>query len=88
MKINKEFAVRDIAGDYVLVPVGESALSFNGMLTTNEVGAFICEALKEDTGRDVLYARLCDEFDGDPAQIESDLNEFLDKLRELNLLSE
>ena len=84
MRINKEFAVRDIAGDYVLVPVGESALSFNGMLTTNEVGAFICEALKEDTDRDVL----CKEFDGDPAQIESDLDEFIDKLRELNLLSE
>ena len=88
MKINKEFAVRDIAGDYVLVPVGESALSFNGMLTTNEGGAFICEGLKEDIARDVRSARLCDEFDGDPAQIESDLNEFLDKLRELNLLSE
>ena len=37
MKLKYEFSVREIAGDYVLVPLGEAALKLSGMITTNEV---------------------------------------------------
>ncbi len=88
MKINKEFALREIAGEYILVPVGEAALSFNGMMTTNAVGAFICEALKEDCTREALMARLLAEFEAEEARIAADLDVFLGRLRSLSLLDE
>ena len=41
MKIKGTFVLRDIAGDTVIVPVGETALSYNGMITTTRTGAAI-----------------------------------------------
>ena len=38
MKIKGTFVLRDIAGDIVIVPVGETALSYNGMITTTKTG--------------------------------------------------
>ena len=39
MKIQKEFVLREIAGDYVIIPTGKTVLTFNGLITVNEVGA-------------------------------------------------
>ena len=39
MKVQKEFVLREIAGDYVIIPTGKTVLSFNGLITVNEVGA-------------------------------------------------
>lgn len=41
MYVSKDFIVREIAGDYIVVPTGEEALKFNGLITLNEVGAFL-----------------------------------------------
>ena len=47
MKISKEFILREIAGEYILVPVGKTALTFNGLVTVNEVGALIWGMLEK-----------------------------------------
>lgn len=86
MKMKYEFVVRDIAGDYVLVPLGEAALQFSGMLTTSDVGAFIVENLAQETSLEVLTEKLMTEYDVDAATAEADLKEFTDLLRRHGLL--
>ena len=54
MKIKYDFSVREIAGDFVLVPLGEAALQLSGMITTNEVGAFLIEQLQTETTKEKL----------------------------------
>ena len=41
MKRTKEFIKRNIAGEIVLVPSGQTAREFNGMVTLTETGEFI-----------------------------------------------
>ena len=53
MKIEKDFILREIAGDYVIVPTGKTALEFNGLITVNELGAFIWEKLQQETTEEV-----------------------------------
>ena len=36
MKISKEFILREIAGEYILVPVGKTALTFNGLVNAGK----------------------------------------------------
>ena len=48
MKIQKEFVLREIAGDYVIIPTGKTALTFNGLITVNEVGAELWKMLQSD----------------------------------------
>lgn len=45
MRIKKEFVLREIAGDYVIIPTGKTVLEFNGLITVNEVGVSIWKML-------------------------------------------
>ena len=45
MKIVKEYILREIAGEYILVPTGETTQEFNGMITISETAKFIWENL-------------------------------------------
>lgn len=86
MKLKYDFAVREIVGEYVMVPLGEGALEFAGMISTSETGAVLVEALKQDVSREALLKRLLEEFDVDEQTANGDLEEFLGQLRKLNLL--
>ena len=80
--------MRDIAGDIVIVPVGETALSYNGMITTNPTGAAIWKALESECDRETLIQTLLDRFDIDYKTAAADTDEFLNKLRALEMLDE
>ena len=43
MKIKDGFMIREVAGSYVVVPVGKRADEFNGMVHWNETGSFLLE---------------------------------------------
>lgn len=45
MELKKELVLRDIAGDFVLIPTGTTVLENNGLFTINEVAARIWELL-------------------------------------------
>ena len=47
MKVNSDFVMRNIAGENILVPTGEAAEKFNGMITMNEVAAFMWKNIDE-----------------------------------------
>lgn len=88
MKIEKEFVLREIAGDYILVPVGDTALQFNGLITVNEVGAFLWEKLQKETTREELINCVLDEYDVEREIVEKDVDEFLLQLTDANIIKE
>ena len=47
MKIKKGFALRNIAGCEIVVPVGTASDSFNGMITLNDSAAFFWTLLQK-----------------------------------------
>ena len=88
MKLKYDFAVREIVGEYVMIPLGKDALNFSGMVSTSETGAAIIEALRDDISREELLQILLDQFDIDEATASVDLDEFLTQLRKINVLDE
>lgn len=56
MKRNTDFMLRDIAGEVILVPTGAATQQFNGMITLNEVAAFIWKNLDESKSKEELKA--------------------------------
>lgn len=88
MKIKGTFVVRDIAGDTVIVPVGESALSYNGMITTTKTGAVLWKALETGCNRETLIQSLLDRFDVDQETAAADTDRFLLDLISLGLIEE
>lgn len=88
MKLKYDFSVREIVGEYVMVPLGKGALEFSGMISTSETGALLVEALKQDVSREDLLQKILDEYDVDLQTANGDLDEFLNQLRKLNILIE
>ncbi|MCI6044729.1 PqqD family protein [bacterium] len=80
MKVDKEFVLREIAGDYVIIPIGRTVLSFNGLITVNEIGAFLWNLLQEDVTKEDLVAKVLDEYEVDEETAREDIQEFLDTL--------
>lgn len=88
LRIEKEFILREIAGDYVIVPTGKTALEFNGLITVNELGAFIWEKMQQDISEDELVEAILDEYEVTEDTARNDVEEFLNKLTECKILEE
>ena len=85
MKIRDGYILRNVAGKNIVVSVG-SDVSFNGMLTLNETGAFFWELLKEDTTKEKMLEAILSEYDVSSEEAESDIDEFIDKLASAKIL--
>lgn len=88
MKIKKGFTVRNIAGSDIVVPVGNAEKIFNGMITLNESGAFFWNALLKDTTVDEVVKKVTSEYDVDEERARADVEKFIERLRENNLIEE
>ncbi len=86
MKLKYEFVARQIAGDYILVPSGASALALSGLITTNEVGALLMEKLKHEVSREELIASVLQDFQVEKTVAAADVDRFLEMARKLNIL--
>lgn len=86
MKLNLEFVTREVAGEYLLIPVGKTTLDLNGMMTLNEVGAFLWEKLPDAENEAALVDAVLDEYEAERPEVEQDVSEFLSKLRELKII--
>lgn len=80
MKLKKDFVLRQVADTWVIVPVGQAMLDFNGMLTLNESGAFLWNALEKGVDQEALVRTLTTEYDVPENVAREDIAEFLAKL--------
>lgn len=80
MKRNPDLILRSIAGESLLIPTGKLAQQFNGMITLNDVAAFIWDNLEQVESQDELLRLVLDEFEVDEATASADLNGFLSML--------
>lgn len=88
MRASKDFIAREIAGEYILVPVGAAAAQFNGLVTVNELGKFIFDVLAEERTQEAVVEEITAVYDVDRQTAAADLAEFLDKMREIGALVE
>ena len=88
MKIKEGFILRKVNDTGVVVPVGEATRTFDGMIMLNETGAFLWGLLQEEADRAALIDALLTEYETTHMQAEKDVDGFIEKLREANLLAE
>lgn len=86
MKINGEFIKRNVAGETIYVPVGSTALNFNGICSGNEVANLIFDMLLKDSEKNEIIDLIVSEYDVDRQTAENDFDEIIKKLDEQNLL--
>ncbi len=65
MKLKDGFILRNIADSWIVAPLGERVVEFNGLLSLNETGAFLWKQLENDYDKDNLCTALMNEFEVD-----------------------
>ena len=86
MKIKKEFMLREIVGETVLIPTGETAAHFNGLISVNELGRFIWDNYEKAKDEDELLSFILDEYEVERDVAKADLEEFLQVLRDAEII--
>lgn len=86
MKLSENFALRQVAGTWVVMPLGDATLDFNGMMTLNDTGAFLWKALEQGDDKNALVAALTAEYAVNAEQAEEDVAEFIAKLADAGCL--
>ncbi|MGI6710078.1 MAG: PqqD family protein [Bacilli bacterium] len=86
MKIKKDFVLREVVGEYVVIPIKDAAVNFNGMISLNESAKILWESLNEEKSEEDLVKILCDEYEISKEEAANDVKEFIKILKENNFL--
>ncbi len=86
MKLKYTFAISEVAGQTVAVPI-DSGYGEQSIIKTNETGAFILNLLKEDITLSQIVAKIKEEFETESQEaLESTVNKFIDSLKAADLI--
>lgn len=86
MIIKKTLIKRVIGRDTILVPVGKTVYDSNGLFALNELGSFIWDLLPQVEGDEEICEAVLKEYDVSEETARKDIGEFLQKLREMEIL--
>ena len=86
MELKKKFVLRNIVGETILVPIGQNNEAFNGLISINELGKFIWENIESAKDEEELLQRILDEYEVDRDVAKADLDEFLGKLKAVDII--
>lgn len=76
---NEDFILREIAGEAVLVPVGESTKKLNGMISLNETFAFIWRQFQQPNTIENVVSATKEYYEDNNDEIEKDIIKFVEE---------
>lgn len=62
MHRSQEFILRTVAGKTVVVPIGQAAETFRGMITLNKSGKFLWDCLAQEQSEESLAKALVEKY--------------------------
>ena len=89
MRINENFVLKTIAGEAVVMPVGDAVNKVRGMIKLNPTAEIIWKALEQNTDIDAVIKKVkenCEDID--EATVKEDVTVFIEKLSNLGIIEE
>lgn len=87
-RVKNGFLLREIAGEYLAIPVELAREDESCMAVLNEQGKFLWEQLKEPKTLSQLTAAMTECYEVSEEEARADITEFLTNLKERKLLQE
>lgn len=88
MRANSNYIFRQVADEYLLIPVGEAALSVKGLIRLSESGCLLFQKLQNECSREELVDAILGEYDVPRDVADQDVDAFLAQLRRFGILVE
>ncbi len=84
--MKKRFLLREIDGEYLLVPLGDGNEQFTSLITLNETGAFIWKRLEQNKTTDDIAKDMIKDYHVTFEKARADILRFTDYLKEKSIL--
>ena len=88
MRIKENYVMREVAGEYVVVPLYEEADVLHGVIKLTETGAFLWNLLAADQTEETLLKAILDEYNVGTEKAAQDIKAYLSSLKEIGCLEE
>lgn len=88
MRISDQYMLRQVADEYLVIPVGEAALRVKGLIGLSESGSLLYQKLQSGCEEEDLVNALLAEYDIDRATAQADTAAFLEQMRRMGILIE
>ena len=88
MKTKSNFALRQVAGTWVVLPLGAATAEVSGMITLNESGVMLWKLLEKGTTCQELADALVSEYEVTVEEAFNDANAFLEQLKKIHCIEE
>ena len=88
MKLNKNFILKNIGSEYILIPLGQEAIEIKGLLKTNEVGSDIYKYIEKGYDVDRIIDAIVSDYGIAWEVAKNDVNEFISNLRKYGVISD
>ncbi|MBO5895778.1 MAG: PqqD family protein [Clostridia bacterium] len=86
MEIKKQVILRSVAGEHMLIPVGETVFQYNGIFMLTESGKILWENIEKGVERDGLVAALMEEYGIASDVASADVDEFIEMLKAFGIV--
>lgn len=86
MKIKDGFMLREIAGSWVVVPLGQRVVEYNGLMILSESGALLWKLLENGAEMDELVQAILSEYEIDEATARADIEEMIGNIKDRGLI--
>lgn len=86
MEIKKQVILRSVAGEHMLIPVGETVFQYNGIFMLTESGKILWENIEKGATEEGLAVALMEEYGIDSETATADVSEFLEMLRSFEII--
>ena len=86
MKLKEGFMLREIAGSWIIVPLGERVVEFKSMMTLNGSAALIWKQLESGADFDGLVTSVINEYDVDEPTARADVEQFVSMITKKGLI--
>lgn len=86
MRKNDNFILNEIADKYVLIPVGNKALDFNGIVTMNQTAKFLWEHSNTEFTTEELVQCLADEYEISGDMASEAVAVYINKMKEVGCI--
>ncbi len=84
MKLREGYLLKEVAGNHVIIPVGN--ISFNSMMTLNETGVLIWKCLEKGLTEDDILSAFLEEYNVEEEKARQDIAAFIERLKKANVL--
>ena len=90
MKLNENFLIHKSDSGEILIPVGEETKKFHGVIKLNDTGSEIVHLIED---KDMSLEEILDYFykeypDEDKETVKQGVSEFINKLKEVNAITD